>query len=147
MVSLGVMLLYTPAYRHWDWSPPFRAPKAIVVAFFLSNVFLAIVPLVPPAPGRQVYHALPYWVSLFPPEGLGQVSDAYSLTFWCRWVFRSSELHTGIFRFDGSQCEGRTNYLGTGSRVIRDHLDMCSVRFLCRRIVAEISTASAVESA
>ena len=29
-VALGLLLLYTRAYRTWDWSPPFRAPKAVI---------------------------------------------------------------------------------------------------------------------
>ncbi|KAJ7599194.1 APC amino acid permease [Mycena floridula] len=61
LVSFGLLLLYTPAYRVWKWSPPFRSPKIVIVAFFLSNVFLVLVPLIPPAPGSRTYEKLPFW--------------------------------------------------------------------------------------
>jgi hypothetical protein len=64
-VSFGLLLLHTPAYKPFGWAPPFRAPRAITVLFFLSNVFLVAVPLIPPAPGRRVYDALPYYVRPF----------------------------------------------------------------------------------
>ena len=28
-----------PSYRIWDWNPPFRAPKTIIIVYFLSNFF------------------------------------------------------------------------------------------------------------
>jgi hypothetical protein len=62
LLSVGLLLLYTPAYRSWGWNPPFHAPKFIIVLFTLSNVFLIIVPLVPPVPGTRLYEQLPYWV-------------------------------------------------------------------------------------
>jgi hypothetical protein len=70
LVSGGLLLLYTPAYRVWDWNPPFRAPKTVICLFFLSNVFLVVVPLVPPASGSRVYEHLPYWVSSNPTYGV-----------------------------------------------------------------------------
>ena len=62
-VSFGLLLLYTQFYRTWDWDPPFRAPKAIVILFFLSNLFLVVVPFFPPISGSGAYRKLPYWVS------------------------------------------------------------------------------------
>ncbi len=62
-VALGLLLLYTRAYRTWGWSPPFRAPKVVVVLFLVSNLFLVLVPFFPPNPGARTYHRLPYWVS------------------------------------------------------------------------------------
>ncbi|TFK65497.1 APC amino acid permease [Pluteus cervinus] len=59
-VSLGLLLLHTPAYRLWNWDPPFRSPKVVNVLFFLSNVFLVVIPLVPPT-NTRVYNHLPYW--------------------------------------------------------------------------------------
>lgn len=64
-VSLGLLLLYTAYYRAYNWDPPYRAPKIVVILFFLSNIFLIVVPLIPPAPGSRTYEHLPYWVSLF----------------------------------------------------------------------------------
>ena len=61
-VSLGLLLLHTPAYQLWNWDPPFRSPKVVIVLFLLSNVFLVVVPLIPPTSTR-LYDHLPYWVS------------------------------------------------------------------------------------
>ncbi|KAG6910754.1 hypothetical protein DXG01_008286 [Tephrocybe rancida] len=65
LVAIGLLLLYTPSYREWGWNPPFRAPKPIIVIFFLSNVFLVVIPLIPPSNGSRVYERLPYWVCTF----------------------------------------------------------------------------------
>jgi len=62
LVSFGLLLLYMPSYRIWNWNPPFRAPKVIIYMFFLSNLFLVAVPFLPPAPGTKTYEKLPYWV-------------------------------------------------------------------------------------
>ncbi|KAJ8586140.1 amino acid transporter [Rhizopogon salebrosus TDB-379] len=61
LISGGLLALYTPALKSYGWSPPFRAWKPVIVFFFLSNVFLAIVPMIPPSPGFEVYKHLPYW--------------------------------------------------------------------------------------
>ena len=60
LVSFGLLLLYMPSYRTWDWNPPFRAPKFIISVYFLSNLFLVVVPFFPPA--TRTYEKLPYWV-------------------------------------------------------------------------------------
>lgn len=57
-------LLHTKAYQSaWKWDPPFKSPKAVVILFFIANIFLIAVPLIPPAPGSKTYERLPYWVS------------------------------------------------------------------------------------
>ncbi|KAG2107853.1 amino acid permease-domain-containing protein [Suillus cothurnatus] len=61
LISGGLLLLYTPAYKSYEWCPPFRAWTSVVILFLLSNIFLAIVPLIPPSPGFDVYEHLPYW--------------------------------------------------------------------------------------
>ncbi|KAF8157117.1 APC amino acid permease [Crassisporium funariophilum] len=61
LVSFGLLLLYSPSYRIWDWNPPYRAPKSIVLLFFISNLFLVLVPFLPPASGSRTYEKLPYW--------------------------------------------------------------------------------------
>lgn len=38
------MLLYTSPYQSWGWSPPFRAPRTVLIAYFLSNIFLIAFP-------------------------------------------------------------------------------------------------------
>ena len=45
------------------WNPPFRAYTPAVWFFFASNVFLVVVPWIPPTPGYQVYEHIPYYVS------------------------------------------------------------------------------------
>ncbi|KAJ7206912.1 APC amino acid permease, partial [Mycena pura] len=82
LVSFGLLLLHTPAYRAFGWAPPFRAPRAVTVLFFLSNVFLVAVPLVPPAPGRRVYDALPYYLHAAVAVAMSLVGAAY----WAVWA-------------------------------------------------------------
>lgn len=65
LVSFGLLLLYMPSYRIWDWNPPFQAPKVIIFLYFLSNLFLVLVPFFPPASGKRIYEKLPYWVCYF----------------------------------------------------------------------------------
>lgn len=64
LIAGGLLLLYTDAFRSYKWDPPFRAYKSAVVFFFLSNVFLAVVPMIPPSAGYEPYKHLPYYVSL-----------------------------------------------------------------------------------
>jgi len=45
------------------WNPPFRTYTVAVRLFFASNVFLIIVPFIPPAPGYEVFKRIPYCVS------------------------------------------------------------------------------------
>jgi hypothetical protein len=62
LVSFGLLLLHSRAYGAWAWDPPFRAPRAVVVLFFVLNVFLALIPLIPPAPGSRTFEKIPYYV-------------------------------------------------------------------------------------
>lgn len=64
-LSGGLLLLRSRKEEARLWNPPFRAYHSAVWFFFLSNVMLVIVPLVPPADGYQVYEGLPYFVSAF----------------------------------------------------------------------------------
>jgi amino acid transporter len=61
VVAVGLLALYTPAYKGWNWSPPFKAFRWTVVFFLLANMFLVFVPFVPPSPGTRLYAHLPYW--------------------------------------------------------------------------------------
>ncbi|KAF5336486.1 hypothetical protein D9611_006685 [Ephemerocybe angulata] len=81
LVSLGLLLLYTQTFRSWDWKPPFRAPKALIVAFCISNVFLLIVPFIPPVPGSRTYSQLPYWAH--PVGGFGV--SLFGIAYWYIW--------------------------------------------------------------
>ncbi|KAF8193218.1 APC amino acid permease [Mycena galopus ATCC 62051] len=87
LVSFGLLLLYTPAYKAFGWAPPFRAPRTVTVLFFLSNVFLIVVPLVPPAPGRRVYDALPYYLHAIVALAVSLLGGAYWYV-WCVWLPR-----------------------------------------------------------
>ncbi|KAF8881205.1 APC amino acid permease [Infundibulicybe gibba] len=100
LVSFGLLLLYTPLYRIRNWNPPFQSPKIIIVLFFLSNIFLVSVPLIPPALGSRVYDHLPYWLHVF-------VALSVSLTgvgYWyvrCVWLPRRKAISwsgNGSFR-------------------------------------------------
>jgi len=64
-ISAGLLYIHLrpEAVSTQGWNPPFRACTAAVWFFFASNVFLVIVPWVPPAPGYQVYEHIPYYVS------------------------------------------------------------------------------------
>lgn len=63
-VSGGLLLLDTSVLKQ-EWDPPFKAWRPVVTLFFVSNVFLVLVPLVPPANGFEPYESLPYWVCVF----------------------------------------------------------------------------------
>jgi hypothetical protein len=77
-------MLYTPlgARLGFVWRPPFRASAPVVAFFFFSNVFLAVAPLVPPAPGQSVYIALPYWLHVV--VGIGIL--ALGAVYWVLWT-------------------------------------------------------------
>ena len=71
-VSGGLLFIHAPVdilpkklksvHASYDWQPPYRTWTPVVLFFFLSNVFLVAVPLMPPARGYKVYDDLPYWV-------------------------------------------------------------------------------------
>ncbi|KAH6908758.1 high-affinity methionine permease [Coprinopsis sp. MPI-PUGE-AT-0042] len=81
LVALGLFLLYTPLLKAWDWDPPFRANKAIVAVYLASNVFLLVVPLVPPLPGLSPYQNLPYWSH----AAGGFAVSLVGITYWYVW--------------------------------------------------------------
>jgi len=80
-VSFGLLLLYTRCYHVWDWDPPFRAPKAIVILFFLSNLFLVMVPFFPPVSTSKTYRDLPYWSHSVG----GFVVSLFGALYWYVW--------------------------------------------------------------
>ncbi|KAG1747703.1 APC amino acid permease [Suillus lakei] len=92
LISGGLLLLYTPAFKSYDWCPPFRAWKFIVVFFFLSNVFLAIVPMIPPSPGSDVYEHLPYWSHVVIALSIGLLGIIYWFVFF-DWIPRKRGYH------------------------------------------------------
>ncbi|KAF8996252.1 APC amino acid permease [Cyathus striatus] len=108
LVSLGLLLLYTSAYRTWGWNPPFRAPKIIVVLFFLSNVFLVLVPFIPPVPGSKIYQKLPYWSH---PVGGFSVS-LFGVAYWYYWsIWRPRKFRYTLQREWVLQDDGVSRYV------------------------------------
>lgn len=83
-ISAGLLFLYTPYSKRagFNWAPPFRASWPVVLFFFLSNVFLSIAPLVPPAPGMSPYISLPYWLHVVVSLGVFVVGGIY----WVVWA-------------------------------------------------------------
>ena len=63
LVSVGLLLIHVKGYSAFQWNPPVRAPRIIVILYFVCNVLLLIVPFIPPTEGRPTYRNLPYWVS------------------------------------------------------------------------------------
>ncbi|KAI0635331.1 amino acid transporter [Trametes polyzona] len=96
-VSGGLLFIHLPdtflpkrlrALRaSYDWHPPFRAWTPIVLFFFLSNIFLVAVPLVPPARGYRVYEYLPYWLHVLVAWLISFGGVAYWYV-WCVWLPR-----------------------------------------------------------
>ncbi|KAG2357449.1 amino acid/polyamine transporter I [Suillus spraguei] len=92
LISGGLLLLYTPAFKSYEWCPPFRAWKSVVIFFFLSNVFLAVVPMIPPSPGSDVYEHLPYWSHVAVALSIGILGIAYWFVFF-DWIPRKRGYH------------------------------------------------------
>ncbi|KAI0073662.1 hypothetical protein K474DRAFT_1720319, partial [Panus rudis PR-1116 ss-1] len=85
-VSGGLILLKSFGDKY-NWNPPFRAWKSITIFFFLSNVFLVLVPLVPPAKDFKPYENLPYWLHVLVACSISLVG----VTYWFvrfRWLPR-----------------------------------------------------------
>ncbi|GJJ14912.1 hypothetical protein Clacol_009182 [Clathrus columnatus] len=64
VIAGGLIWLYLSPYGTQNWQPPFRAGLTVVIAFFLSNIFLSVAPLIPPTPEFSLYEYLPYWVGI-----------------------------------------------------------------------------------
>ncbi|KAG2066674.1 APC amino acid permease [Suillus decipiens] len=92
LISGGLLLLYTPAFKSYEWCPPFRTWKSVVIFFFLSNVFLAVVPMIPPSPGSDVYEHLPYWSHIAVAVSIGILGIAYWFVFF-DWIPRKRGYH------------------------------------------------------
>ena len=84
LVALGLLLIYlfpNSTLGH-GWSSPVRATLPVVLFFFLANIFLIIVPLVPPADGQSPYESIPYW--LHPVVSFGLL--ALGGLWWLIWA-------------------------------------------------------------
>jgi len=80
-LSGGLLLLHTRKEQLRDWNPPFRAYKPAVWFFFLSNVLLVTVPLVPPADGYKVYDKIPYFLHVL----VGIIIGLLGVLYWYLW--------------------------------------------------------------
>ncbi|CAK5276439.1 unnamed protein product [Mycena citricolor] len=85
LVSFGLLLLHTKGYASLSWNPPFQAPRWVVVAFFLSNVFLAVTPLIPPTKGGRTFERVPYYMYVLVTIGVSQLGVLY-WAFWAKWL-------------------------------------------------------------
>ncbi|KAF7303614.1 High affinity methionine permease [Mycena indigotica] len=84
-VSFGLLLLHSSYRKSWHWDPPFRAPLAVIIGFFLSNVFLAVTPLIPPAPGKETFERIPYYMHILVTILASQLGVLYWAVFF-RWL-------------------------------------------------------------
>jgi len=110
LVSLGLLLLYTKPYLEWHWDPPFRAPKIIVWLYLISNIFLVVVPLIPPSPGSGAYEHLPYCLHVFMVYfiSLTGVAYWYASCIWLPkkqgyrlerdWILQADDVSRYVFR-------------------------------------------------
>ena len=134
MVSFGLLLLYMPSYRIWDWNPPFRAPKSIIFIYFLSNFFLVVVPLFPPA--SRTYEKLPYWVCCFFFFGLCSILWTWfihvslSRTQWAASSSPSLASHSGIYGALGFQNGKDIVFSESGLVMETESLDTYSAKYL-----------------
>lgn len=88
LVSGGLLLLHLPNIgfaKSYNWDPPFKTYLPVIAFFFISNLFLAFAPLVPPAPGFEPYQNLPYWLHVFTGFSISFVGVIYWYV-WCRWL-------------------------------------------------------------
>ncbi|KAL5521490.1 hypothetical protein ACEPAF_2238 [Sanghuangporus sanghuang] len=86
-VSAGLLFLRSRRAKilGYDWVPPFSAWRSVTAFFFLSNVFLTVVPLVPPSEGYEVYERLPYCLHVLVSLGIALLGALYYYV-WCVYL-------------------------------------------------------------
>ncbi|KAF8622990.1 hypothetical protein AX15_006586 [Amanita polypyramis BW_CC] len=87
LVSVGLLFIHVKGYSAFQWNPPVRAPRIIVILYFVSNVLLLIVPFIPPTVGRPTYRDLPYWSHSVAAFAVSLIGCAYWYAFavWHPW--------------------------------------------------------------
>lgn len=81
-VSYGLIHIYFHRSAYPDFLPKIRATLPVTIFFFLSNVYLAIAPYVPPSDGESVYESLPYYLHCVVALGIFAVGGIY----WVIWA-------------------------------------------------------------
>ncbi|KAJ7170582.1 high-affinity methionine permease, partial [Mycena crocata] len=81
LISLGLTIIYLKK-DHFGWSSPVKATLPVTVFFLLANIFLVIVPLVPPADGNDPYESIPYWLHVVVGFGILLAGVVY----WAVWA-------------------------------------------------------------
>lgn len=76
-VSGGLIYIYLNRSRFPSWSPGIKATLPVTIFFFLSNVYLAIAPYIPPDAGESVYKDLPYYLHCVVAIGIFAVGALY----------------------------------------------------------------------
>ncbi|KAL7409119.1 high affinity methionine permease, partial [Mrakia frigida] len=81
LISFALMMVYFNKEKY-QWSSPVTASLPVVIFFFLANLFLVVVPIVPPAAGNKVYESLPYFLHVV--VGFGLI--ALGGVWWLVWA-------------------------------------------------------------
>lgn len=103
-VAAGLIYLhYAPSEK---WSSPFHTYLPVLVIYLLANIFLAIVPFIPPSGGGIDPDGYPYYV--FPVVGIAVLLGGVGYwVLWKRvlprvWGYRIETVHR-ISEVDGSE--------------------------------------------
>lgn len=103
-VALG--LIYLHAFRQKEnWSSPWHSYLPVNILFFLANVFLVIVPFIPPDVKQTSY---PYYV--FPVVGVGVL--LFGVFYWAMWA-------VVLPRLGGYKVVAQREVLEGGAEVVR----------------------------
>ena len=144
LVSVGLLLLHTQSYRGWGWNPPFQAPRLVILLYVLSNIFLVVVPFVPPVPGSRIYDHLPYWVGTMTllcafHTNFGAMNEpSLSYTSPCLGVCQLLGCCTGRCGMFGYLGEMGTGWSGNGRYRMTGCPGTCSIR--CHRYDVLVGT-------
>jgi len=78
-ISAGLLYIHLrpEAVIALGWNPPLRAYTTAIWFFFTSNVFLVVVPFIPPAPGYQVFEDIPYYLHCIVGLAIGFLGVVY----------------------------------------------------------------------
>lgn len=89
-------LLYLHFRKSENWSSPFHTYFPVIVLYLLANIFLAIVPFIPPEAGNNA-EGYPYYV--FPVVGVGVLIAG--AVYW--WLWTSVWPRIGGYRLEAER--------------------------------------------